>query len=148
MHITTKQIAKELIKDKTQVNDIIISLQVVKSLVAKYWISIYSSKISQFIFWIDEKTWNIIQFLAKIWKKEIHIIKSLITIIKHEYPDYIKQFTIQSPKGIQDELISKLNPKFDNKETNIIDNSDWIIIKGEWRSYERSINKDIDKLLV
>ncbi len=147
MHITTKQIAKELISDKTQVNDIITSLQVVKSLVSKYWISIYSSKVSQFILGVDKEVWNMIQFLAKIGKNEIHIIKSLITIIKQEYPDYIKQFIVQSPKDIQNELISKLSPKFNNKEINSTNNSDWIIIKWEWWSYERSINKDIDKLL-
>ncbi len=147
MHITNKKIAQELVKDGQEIDNVLTYLQVVKTLVAKYGIAVYSAKFSQKISWINKEIGDVIKFLANVSKKNILDIKAIITIIKQENSDYTKNFQIQCPENIQQDLIAKLDKQFTKKETDLIDKQDWIKIKWEWWSYERSIDKDIDKLL-
>ncbi len=147
MHITLKQIAKQLTSSWQIVDDLLINLNVLKTLLALYWKLVYNENFLKFLHSINPDLEQLAKFLYKIWKRSNKDIKSLIVLIKQEYPNYKKSFIIKSSNSVKKDILEKLKNKFWDIEVDEIEVDNWVFVKWEWYFYKRFIDLDIDKLL-
>lgn len=147
MHTSLQTLAQHIAQHDDNIDAILTSLSVVKSLVAKHGKIVFTSLIRDRIKQTHADVSAMIGFLAQYGKTSVQDIKSLIAIIKQENDSYTKHIKITAPVKIQREVENYIQKHFAHTQTETCERQDGISIKGEGRRYHRSIDADVEKLL-